>query len=201
MNLINANQRDNNISNSAKKARQKGCIPGILHSKKIQSMLFEVGDLEFNKELHCVGEHGILDIQLNGTKYKTLITEVQRDPVNKKVLHVDLESINENEKITSQVPIHYEGEELLQKRGQILQKEKETVKVECLASNLPKYFTLNVSNASIGDVYKMVNLEVGDEVSIVDDIQSILASISSEKIIPTDDLSETVDTSTNAVEK
>lgn len=200
MSLLNANKRDINIPNSAKKSRKLGKVPGVLYSKKMKNLLFEVGDLEFDRELHITGEHGIMNVDIDGKTYKTLIKEVQRDPVSRKVIHVDLESISDKDKIISQVPIQFIGEEYLQKRGSVLQKERETIKVECAVEDLPKSFTFDVGRGQVGDVYKLTNLEVGDEISIVDDLNSVLASVSYERMMVSD-VTETDEEEDNKEEK
>lgn len=190
MSIMNLNKRDNNIPNSAKKARKSGNIPGILYSKKMQNLMFEIGDMEFCRELRQTGEHGVFDIEVGGKSYKTLIKEVQRDPVTRKVIHVDLENIENKNKIVSQVPINYVGEEFLQKRGSVLQKEKESIKVECSVDNLPKSVTFDVGKGQVGDVYKLTNLEVGEEISILDDLNSVFASVSYERKMVSDMMEE-----------
>lgn len=197
MSLISVDKRDNNVPNSAKKARKCGKVPGVMYSKKMQSLLFEVGDLEFSKELHSVGEHGIFDLEVDGKTYKTLIKEVQRDPVTRKLVHLDLENISDKDKIISEVPVNFVGEEYLQKRGSVLQKEKDTIKVECAVNDLPKSFTFDVGMGQVGDVYKLTNLEVGSEISIIDDLNSVLASVSYERKM----VSEVMDMATEGEEQ
>lgn len=193
MSILNVNKRDINEPNSAKKARKCGKVPGVLYSKQIQNLLFEVGDLELGQEIHSCGEHGILDITVDGKTYKTLIKEVQREPVSRKIVHLDLEGISDKDKIVSQVPIQYVGEEYLQKRGSVLQKEKETIKIECKANDLPKYITFDVGMGQAGQVYKLTNLEVGSELSILDDLNSVMASISYERKTVSDTMEAVVE--------
>ena len=44
------NKRNADIPNSAKKARRNGNVPGVLYGKKINNLLFEVGELELYQE-------------------------------------------------------------------------------------------------------------------------------------------------------
>lgn len=51
MNSLSVNKRDNTIPNNAKKLRRQGKVPGILYGKKVNSLMFEVGELELCREI------------------------------------------------------------------------------------------------------------------------------------------------------
>lgn len=180
MSSINVNSREKNASQSANKLRKKGLVPGVLYGKALGNLLFEVGEMEISREISHGGEHGILDVSLNGEGYKALIKDVQRDPVTHKIIHLDLESVNSDKEIVSEVPIQFVGEEWLNNRGQILQKEKGVVKVSCKADKLPKNVKVDLSAGTVGSVYRFSDIEVGAEISIVDDLSTVIAAISNE---------------------
>ena len=178
MSNLEMNKRSIDIPNSAKKARRNGNVPGVLYGKKINNLLFEVGELELCHEIATSGEHGVLEFNLDGESHKGLIKEVQRDPVTNKIIHLDLEELTGKNKIISSVPIHYIGEEYLNKKGIVLQKEKDSVRVECSVEALPKYIDFNIGTGNSGSVYKFGDLEVASEISILDDLNSSKIDIS-----------------------
>ena len=176
MSNLEMNKRPIDVPNSAKKSRKNGKVPGVLYGNKINNLLFEVGELELCHEIGINGEHGILEFNLDGESHRGLIKEVQRDPVTNKIIHLDLEELNGKNKVISSVPIHYVGEEYLNKKGIVLQKEKDSVKVECSIESLPKHINFNIGNGNVGSVYKFGDLEVASEISILDDLNSVIAS-------------------------
>ena len=177
MSNLEMNKRPIDVPNSAKKSRKNGKVPGVLYGNKINNLLFEVGELELCHEIGINGEHGILEFNLDGESGRGLIKEVQRDPVTNKIIHLDLEELNGKNKVISSVPIHYVGEEYLNKKGIVLQKEKDSVKVECSIESLPKYIDFNIGKGNVGSVYKFGDLEVASEISILDDLNSVIASV------------------------
>ena len=177
MSNLEMNKRPIDVPNSAKKSRKNGKVPGVLYGNKINNLLFEVGELELCHEIGINGEHGILEFNLDGESHRGLIKEVQRDPVTNKIIHLDLEELNGKNKVISSVPIHYVGEEYLNKKGIVLQKEKDSVKVECSIESLPKYIDFNIGKGNVGSVYKFGDLEVASEISILDDLNSVIASV------------------------
>ena len=188
MSNLEMNKRPIDVPNSAKKARRNGKVPGVLYGKKINNLLFEVGELELCHEIGVNGEHGVLEFNLDGETHKGLIKEVQRDPVTNKIIHLDLEELKGKDKIISSVPIHYIGEEYINRRGSVLQKEKDSVKIECSVDSLPKYINLNVGSGTVGAVYKLGDLEVASEISILDDLNSVIAAVSYERKTVSDDM-------------
>lgn len=177
MSNLEMNKRSIDVPNSAKKSRKNGKVPGVLYGNKINNLLFEVGELELCHEIGISGEHGVLEFNLDGESHRGLIKEVQRDPVTNKIIHLDLEELNGKNKVISSVPIHYVGEEYLNKKGIVLQKEKDSVKVECSIESLPKHINFNIGNGNVGSVYKFGDLEVASEISILDDLNSVIASV------------------------
>jgi large subunit ribosomal protein L25 len=173
---LNLQKRDASISNNAKKLRQVGKVPGILYSKEVNNFLFEVGELDIAREVRKNGEHGVVNVSMDGDRVKALIKDVQRDPVTNKIIHLDLQELEHNQKVISQVPIQYLGEEFLNRKGMVLQKEKDTVRVECYADSLPKSFKINMAKDEKESVYRIADLEIASELSIIDDLNSVIAS-------------------------
>lgn len=184
MENLNINLRTKKANHDAKRVRRAGKVPGIIYGKDMRNLLVEMGELELNSAILTQGEHGTLNVNVDGENVNALIKEVQRDVVTKKIIHIDLEKIDNNKVITSKVPVHFIGEELVTKNGSILQKNKDTINVECSAENLPNFIDLDVSNGRVGNVYKISDIEVGEEISILDSIDSVIASISYEQKIP-----------------
>lgn len=184
MENLNVQSRTKHVNHDAKKVRKKGMVPGILYGKGMQNLLFEIGELELNDVLHRQGEHALLNVEIDGGAINTLVKEVQRDPVTRKVLHIDLEKIEKNKKIVSSVPIHYIGEEYAQKSGSILQKDRDSIKVQCEPEDLPKFIDLDVSHAHVGDVFRVSDVEFGSEISVLDNFDTVIASVGYEQKIP-----------------
>ncbi len=188
MENLQINQREKKTRHSSRKCRRKGLVPGVLYGKGINNFLFEIGELELNHALSVTGEHGLLNINSQEGSLNTLIKEVQRDPVTRRVLHIDLEKVEGNEEIETVVPINYVGEEYINKLDAVLQKNIDSIKVKCSPSNIPKGVNLNVGRAKPGDQFKIADVEFGNEITVVDDLNSIVASVSYDQKIITQEV-------------
>ena len=184
MENLQINQREKKTRHSSR----QGLVPGVLYGKGINNFLFEIGELELNHALSVTGEHGLLNINSQEGSLNTLIKEVQRDPVTRRVLHIDLEKVEGNEEIETVVPINYVGEEYINKLDAVLQKNIDSIKVKCSPSNIPKGVNLNVGRAKPGDQFKIADVEFGNEITVVDDLNSIVASVSYDQKIITQEV-------------
>ena len=188
MENLQVNQREKKTRHSSRQCRRKGLVPGVIYGKGINNFLFEIGELDLNHALSVTGEHGLLSINSQEGSLNTLIKEVQRDPVTRRVLHIDLEKVEGNEEIETAVPINYVGEEYINKLDAVLQKNLDSIKVKCSPSNIPKGVNLNVGRAKPGDQFKIADVEFGNEITVVDDLNSIVASVSYDQKIITQEV-------------
>lgn len=188
MSILELNRRNEQIPNSAKKSRKNGKVPGIIYGRAIKNMMFEVGEIELVNEINSIGEHSVVNVNLDGENHKVLIKEVQRDPATRKIIHLDLEELKGKSKITSVVPIHYIGEDYINRKGIVLQKEKDSIKVESPIDDIPKYINIDISNGDVGSVYKIGDLEVASEISIIEDLNSVIASVIYERKTVSDEM-------------
>lgn len=190
MKELKLNKRNEETGHNARRLRRNGVIPGIVYGKKLGSLMFEIGQMDLLRDLSDAGEHGVVNFNLDGYSGTAVIKEVQKDAVNHNVIHVDLEEIDNNHTIESEVPIIFKGKDFLNEKGVVLQTQKDTVKVSCMPEDLPKSIEFDIKNAQIGSVFKLSDIEVGSEISIVDDLNTVLSSISGKQFMiePEDDV-------------
>jgi large subunit ribosomal protein L25 len=177
MEILNAVSRTKRTAHEAKKERRNGKVPGVIYGKNMTNLLFEIGEMDLVKELSRTGEHGIVNINIDGKDHMALIKEVQKDPVNRKFMHIDLEELTNDTVVTTEVPLYFVGEDKVKRNGGILQKERNTVKVQCKGGSLPKSINVDVSGLSFGDTYRLADIEFSSEITFLDDVNTVLAAV------------------------
>ena len=177
MEKLTIKEREKSARHSARRNRREGNVPGILYGKNMENLMFEVGELELNNTISKTGGHGVLDVNLNGSNHNVLIKEIQREPLNQKIIHIDFEELYENSRVITEVPIKFLGENTVNKNGGILQKERSSVKLQCTAANIPKVIQVDVSKLSVGDSCRIADIEFAQEISIMDAMNSVLATV------------------------
>lgn len=164
-------------SNSNKKIRKQGLVPGIIYSKNYGNYMFEVGEIELNKCVSNVGEHGVIDAKLDGNNIKAIIKEIQREPISKKILHIDLQKVDDKDYIQTDVPIVLENEDSLTSKGYIVQKEKNSIKVQCNIDDLPNKIRIDISDLDSLKCLKAKDLKLNDNLIILENPETVIATI------------------------
>ncbi|MCB2289063.1 50S ribosomal protein L25 [Clostridium sp. CS001] len=181
MEKLEVKKREKKAHHSARRDRREGKVPGIMYGKNLKNLMFEVGELELNSQISRIGEHGVLDITINGDDHNVLIKEIQREPVNQKIIHIDFEELYENSRVITEVPIKFLGENTIGKNGDVLQKERTSIKVQCTAVKIPKSVEVDVSNLNAGDSYRVADVEFAKEISIIDSLSLVIATVTKVK--------------------
>lgn len=177
MENLKCSKREKSSAHGARKERRKGMVPGIIYGKEIGNLMFEIGDLELNNGINNTGEHGLVSIEVDGSVHKGLIKEIQRDVVSHKIIHIDLEELQEGKLLTSDVPVIFMGEDEIVRNGAIFQKEKTNIKVQCKAESLPKFIAVDISTLRVGDTLRVKDIEMSKELTFLDELNTVIGAI------------------------
>jgi large subunit ribosomal protein L25 len=112
------------------------------------------------KKILFTPETYIIDFDINGKVYKTILQDIQYHPVTDEVLHADFYIVKEEKPITVTLPIALEGSAAGVMRGGKLKKGIRKVKVCGLIKDLPDYVKVNISNVNINESIKVKDLNI-----------------------------------------
>lgn len=188
--MLSCDLRDGVGSNTCHKIRNKGHVPGVIYGHNISSYPLEFDSRDVNKIIREYGENAIVNVSVNGNSYPAMIKEIQRNIVTNEIIHVDLQQVNATEKIHTAIPILINGKDKVDNRG-ILQKQIEKIEVECYPNNMPRFVSIDVSDLEIGDLLRVSDVEFGDELSVLNDPEEIIVSLSTIKEEQMDDIGDT----------
>lgn len=142
--------------NGTKKIRAGGRIPAVIYGRHNQPQNLEIPtrDLEILVH-HAASENVLIDLSIQGgnggTRRMALVKDIQHHPLSGKMLHVDMQEVAENEKVTVMVPIETVGEAVgVKTGGGVLEHVLFKVKVRATPRDLPEVINLDVSNLQIG---------------------------------------------------
>lgn len=164
-------------SHQAKKERKNGFVPGNLYGKGIENVSFRVPFIKLENLIEKHGEHGMIDVELEGKLHKALLKELQREPVSHKIIHIDLEEVSDDSIVQVNVPLKFTGESMINSLGGIIQKEKDSVRVRCKAGDILNSITVDISKMQVGDTVKNKDLTVPEGVVIEGDPESLILVI------------------------
>jgi len=130
-----------------KKLRAQGFIPSNIFGKGVKSRSVQVREDEFRKVFSEAGETGLIELGIGDLKpVYTLVSGVQKHPVNDVLLHIDFKQVDLTKKVKAMVPVEIVGESPAEKNGigTVVQQVKE-LEVEALPADLPEKFEVDAS--------------------------------------------------------
>ena len=164
-------------SGPGKKTRKEGLLPGVLAEPNRPSIMVQFDPITVDKLISHHGSHATLWIELEKQKKFGFITEVQRHPVSRKIIHIDIKLVDANEEIKITLPINFQGREEIERKVLQLQIYRSEVEVQGKATELPDMITAEVSEKELGDNVTVEDFEVPEGIVILDDAEEIYAAV------------------------
>lgn len=184
---MQAEARSNASKGSLRKLRQEGRVPAVVYGKKLESS--SVISLEEKEVLHLLRSQPNAIIELTipeAGKQPVMITDVQRDALSRRLIHVDLHQINMNEEIKASVRVDLTGDSTGVREGGVLSVTLHEVEVQCLPNDIPESLEADISGLGVGENLSAGELKLPDKVQLVTDPEQIIAGV----LAPQKDVSE-----------
>lgn len=140
---------------NAKAVREKGNVPCVIYGGKEQ-IHFEADIRAFKPVIFTPNAH-IVEIDLGGKVYKTVLQEAQYHKINDKLIHADFLEIMDGKPVTANIPVTMTGQSDGVKKGGKLVLKMRKLKVRGIADKLPDTIEIDITKLDIGD-----SVAVGD---------------------------------------
>jgi len=155
---------------ASRRLRLADKVPGIVYGAGTPSMI----ELDHNALFHALKKEAfhssILEMELNGKVDKVLLRDYQMHPFRQIVLHIDFQRVDATTKITKKVPLHFINEETspaVKTDGCLVNHVVTELKIQCLASQLPEFLTVDLANLTKGQSLHVSDLKLGDNIKVV----------------------------------
>ena len=134
---------------NAKAVREKGNVPCVIYGGTEQ-IHFEADIRAFKPVIFTPNAH-IVEIDLGGKVYKTVLQEAQYHKITDNLIHADFLEIQEGKPVTANIPIVLTGQSEGVKKGGKLVLKMRKLKLRGIAANLPDAIEVSISKLDIGD--------------------------------------------------
>jgi large subunit ribosomal protein L25 len=109
--ILEAQKREPGTKNAARRVRVSGRIPAVVYGAGIDAASVAVDPRQVLRILKSESGHNtIFDLALDSDRVKAMIVDWQFEPIKGKLLHVDLQRIAMDKKLTVTVPVILKGE-------------------------------------------------------------------------------------------
>ena len=189
LSILEAQKREPGNKNAARRVRAGGKIPAVVYGAGKDSTAIAVDPRQVLRILKSESGHNtIFDLALNHERIKAMIVDWQFEPIKGRLLHVDLQRIALDKKLTVTVPVVLKGEaEGVKQQGGILEQLLREVEIECLPADIPKSIEADVSHLVFGVEVRVKDLPHSDKLKFLTDENQMIAHITSvkEEVAPT----------------
>lgn len=144
----------------AKATRLKGFVPCVIYGGKEQ-IHFEADERAFKPVIFTPNAH-IVEVELAGKTYKTILQEAQYHKVTDKLIHADFLEIQEGKPVTANIPVVLTGQSDGVKKGGKLVLKMRKLKVRGIADKLPDTISIDITKLDIGNSIAVGNLNIAD---------------------------------------
>lgn len=173
--VINATKR----SITGKKVgtlRREGKLPGIIYGHNVAPIAITMDIKESSHVLNTSTSSSIIQVNLDGVEYSTLVREKQKDYLKNRFIHVDFQAVSQTEKIRAEVGIEFISiSPAVKDFSAVIVEGMTEIEVEALPKDLPERFTVDLSQLKqIGDAVYVKNIEVPANVQILDSIEEMV---------------------------
>ncbi len=158
----------NNELGSTHSLLTKGMVPGIIYGKGSEPRKIALEDKILKKLMNSGSFYStIIDIDIDGKVEKILPKQLQYHPVSDRLIHFDFLRVQENTKVTVEIPIDFLNQEKCPglKKGGVLNTVRRLIELSCNASNIPSKLEFDLINSDIGDAIKISNINLPEGVS------------------------------------
>src|SRR5579862_5155110 len=155
-----------------KKLRDTGRVPAVIYGRQAKPQNLEISAKEIGDLIHhSASENLLVDLSIEKdaqAKRLALVQEIQRHPIDGKVLHVDLHEVAENEKVIVHVPVETTGEAAgVKNSGGVLEHVLFKLKVRCLPKDLPEQIIIDVTALEINKTIHIGEIKAPEGVEIL----------------------------------
>lgn len=184
---ITAEKRVDQGKGASRRLRRAGKVPGILYGANKPPQSIQVGntDMLLHLEHEAFYSH-ILTLKLDGATERVVMRDLQRHPYKAYLLHVDLLRVDEKQKLTMRIPLHFLNQEIcpgVKTGGAILSHLMSEVQIRCLPKDLPEYIAVDVGGMNVGDTLHLSELKLPPGVEAAEDPERAVVSCHIPRVI------------------
>ena len=137
--------------------------PGILYGDGQDSIMLNLPskELDLLHAKHKLTGH-LFELTVNKKKQIALVKAIQTHFIQGNVIHVDLQRVDKNHKITTKVPLVYANADespASKKKGQITYAITE-LEITCLPNDLPDHITVDLAGLEIDQIIHRADLKL-----------------------------------------
>lgn len=180
---FNATSRDTKGTSASRRLRHAGRVPAIVYGGNVEPLNIE---LDHNDTYHAVRKEefhaSILDLLVDGKSIGgVLLRAVQWHPYKQQVLHVDFQRVDESQRLTTKVPLHFinaDTSPAVKLSSAVITHPITELEISCLPANLPQAIEVDLGGMIGGAVLHASDVKLPKGVTLAQhgDVNPVIAN-------------------------
>ncbi len=164
--------RETQGKGASRRLRHDGKVPAILYGGHADARTLTLNHQKLlimldNERFYST----ILSLKVGDQTQAAILKDVQRHPFKNRIVHVDFQRVEENEKIRISIPLHFTGAAVspgVKSQGGIVSHMRNETEVTCLPKDLPEFIEVDISGLSLNESIHLSQLKIPDGVTLVE---------------------------------
>ena len=169
--ILSGTKRENFGKRASKRYRRENLVPAEVYgaSKDNQSIL--VNSFELTNQIKDPQFYSnVIDLNVGKTKIEVILKDIQRDPQKSHITHIDFLEVDQNVKITVNVPINFINEDTcvgIKKSGGVISHIITEIEISCLPKDIPENIQVDVQELDINQSIHLTEIKLPDGVEFL----------------------------------
>ena len=174
---LDALPRDIEGSRANRRLRRTGRVPAVLYGGEGEPVHFSVDARELRHAL--LGSGAVIELALGDQTATAVVKDQQRDPVRGDAWHIDFVRVRMDVAIQTTVTLDLVGADDAPgtAEGGVLEQQLRELNIEALPGDVPETIEHDASTLDVGATLTVADLSAPSGVTILDDPESVVASI------------------------
>ena len=177
-------------------------VPAIIYGAEETAQTLSLVTKELNKAMEQEAFYSqIMDVVIGGKANQAVVRDLQRNPANGKVQHIDFQRISANKVMHVSVPLHFINEDIcvgVKNDGGNITHNLTEVEVSCLPAALPEYIEIDMEHVELGSSLHLSDLNLPEGVTIIalthgEDRDIPVVGVAIPRVVAEEELDEVVD--------
>ncbi|MDK8496817.1 50S ribosomal protein L25/general stress protein Ctc [Corynebacterium marquesiae] len=173
--VIKAEARTEFGKGVARRLRREWKVPGVIYGSHQEPVHFAVPLLDIQSLVRNNGVNAVLELEIDGEQYLTMVKHVDQNVLTFDIDHVDLLAIKRGEKVEVEVPVTLTGEPA---PGTMHIQDADVLLIEADVLNIPEEIEVSIEGLEDGAVITAGDVTMPEDTTLVAEEDTVIVSIS-----------------------
>ena len=165
-----------------KQLRHQGRVPASLCGKAKPTISIEVPLPDLARALKTeAGINAVIDLKVDGAKRgeggTAVVKSIQKNPITRKVLHVDFQRVSLSDVVVTAIPIELVGDAPGIKEGGVLELVMSELEVKSRADHIPLHLNVDVSHLLVGQFIHASEIPLDEGIELASRPEDIVVAV------------------------